>query len=160
MNVLLLDTINRIEVYAEIKPISKKEFPKLKDGWKFTWSKLYESNAQFYGVIYKDKLQGIIKLRFDVEGFVEMSNLELSPSNFGSKGRFENVSGCLIAYACLKSFELGQGNYRGYISFKSKGELIEHYAYKYYAELVFREQMIIAPTNGLRLIQEYLKLEL
>ena len=49
-------------------------------------------------------------------------------------------------------------NYRGHVAFTSKGELIPHYEKYYYAELVYREKMIIFPENGKKLIKKYLYL--
>jgi len=91
-------------------------------------------------------------------GYFEMTNLELAPANFGSDGQIDNVAGCLIAYACLLTFKLNEGNYKGYLAFTSKGELIPHYEQNYYAELVYREKMIISPLNGKKLIKKYLNL--
>jgi len=67
---------------------------------------------------------------------------------------------CLISYACLKSFELNKGNYRGFLVFTSKGSLIEYYQKKYKAELIFRERMIINPEVGKQLIKSNLNIEL
>ena len=94
------------------------------------------------------------------EGYYEMSNLELSPENYGSIGKIGNVAGCLIAYGCLLTFQLNEGNYKGHLAFTSKGELIAHYEKYYYAELVYREKMIIFPQNGKKLIKKYLNLEI
>ena len=41
------------------------------------------------------------------------NNIEVAPHNYGSKGRYENVAGSLIAFACYKSFELGKNYYLG-----------------------------------------------
>jgi len=46
------------------------------------------------------------------------------------------------------------------LSIISKGQLIPHYEKYYYAELVYREKMIIFPENGKKLIKKYLNLEI
>ncbi len=58
---------------------------------------------------------------------IYMNNVEVAPHNFGTNRKFVNVAGVLIAFACLQSFEMGQGNYAGFLSFDSKSELIELY---------------------------------
>jgi hypothetical protein len=73
---------------------------------------------------------------------------------------FKNIAALLISFACLKSFELNHGNYKGYLVFTSKGNLIEYYQRKYQAELIFRERMIINPGIGKRLILKNLKINL
>ena len=128
--------------------------------WKFDWKSLYSKNALIYKLSYESDIQGLLKMTKVDEGYYEMSNLELSPENYGSKGKFDRVAGALIAYASLLTFELNTGNYKGYLAFTSKGELIPHYEKRYYAELVFREKMIISPKNGKRLIKKYLGLKL
>jgi len=66
----------------------------------------------------------------------------------------------LISFACLKSFELNKGNYKGFLVFTSKGTLIEYYQKKYNAELIFRERMIINPNIGKRLIKTNLEIDI
>ena len=65
-----------------------------------------------------------------------------------------------MAYGCLLSFELNKGPYKGYLSFISKGELIDYYIEKYNAELMYRERMYINPINGIKLIKKHLNKEL
>jgi len=136
----------------------KKELPKTK--WKFDWLKLYAKNSKIFKLDYEKEIQGLIKMTKVDEGYYEMSNLELSPENYGSNGKIANVAGCLISYGCLLTFQLNKGNYKGHLAFTSKSELIPHYEKYYYAELVYREKMIIFPKNGKILIKKYLNLEI
>lgn len=158
MKVNLYDNTRRKKVVGTISKATKKDLPKTK--WKFNWKSLHSKNALIYKLEYEDEIQGLLKLTEVDEGYYEMSNLELSPNNYGKKGNFDNVAGCLIAYACLISFQLNSGNYRGYLAFTSKGELIKHYEKNYFAELVYREKMIIFPKNGKKLIKKYLNLKI
>ncbi|MEO0582047.1 MAG: hypothetical protein AAF135_07495 [Bacteroidota bacterium] len=64
-----------------------------------------------------------------------MNNIEVAPHNYGSNGRYENVAGALIAFACLQSIEKGKEPYEGYLTFESKTALIEFYINKYGATL-------------------------
>lgn len=85
-----------------------------------------------------------------------MNNIEVAPHNLGSTGAYDNVAGCLIAFGCLKSFELGSNHYTGYLTFESKTALIPLYQKKYGATLAMGQKMYIAPQAGLTLIKKFL----
>lgn len=158
VKVNIYDKKRKKRVFGVISKAYKKDLPKTK--WKFDWKSLYTKNSQIFKLVYEEEIEGLIKMTKVDEGYYEMSNLELSPENYGSDGKFNNVAGCLIAYGCLLTFQLNTGNYKGYLAFTSKGELIKHYEKYYYAELVYREKMIIFPKNGKKLIKKYLNLEI
>ena len=158
MKVKLYDNQRKKNTVGTISKAVKRELPKTE--WKFDWKLLYSRNSQIFKLVYEDEIQGLLKINKVDVGYYEMSNLEISPSNYGSKGKFNNVAGCLISYGCLLSFQLNEGNYKGHLAFTSKGELIPHYEKHYYAELVYREKMIIFPINGKKLIKKYLNLEI
>lgn len=158
MKVNLYDNARRKKIEGVISKASKKELPKSK--WKFDWRTLHTKNSKLFKLEYEDEIQGLLKMTQVDEGYYEMSNLELAPANYGSKGKINNVAGCLIAYACLLTFQLNEGNYKGHLAFTSKGELISHYEKYYYAELVYREKMIIFPRNGKKLIRKFLNLKI
>ena len=157
MKVNLYDNIKKREVVGIISNSLKKELPGKVSKWSFDWKYLCTKDSEIFKLSYVDDIQGLLKMTKVDEGYFEMSNLEISPSNYGSKGKLNNVAGCLIAYACLLTFQRNTGNYKGYLAFTSKGELISHYEKNYYAELVFREKMIISPQNGKKLIKKYLQ---
>lgn len=160
MKVFIYDNSKNKEVLAEIEITKKSEMPSKSKGWKFSWRTLSEDKSIIYKLSYESEIQGLLKVKKVEDGYIEMSNLELAPHNFGKDERFSKVAGCLIAFACLLSFELNEGNYQGFLSFTSKGELIKHYEDEYNAELVYREKMIIFPKNGRKLIKKYLKIEI
>ena len=160
MKVNLYDNKRNKKVIGQIASASKKDMPGSRSKWNFNWKSLYVKNSLVFKLTYDSEIQGLLKMIQVDEGYYEMSNLELSPSNYGSKGKYDKVAGCLIAYASLLTFELNNGSYKGYLAFTSKGELIPHYEKHYYAELVFREKMIIFPKNGKRLIKKYLELKI
>ena len=156
-----IDLINRSGDRRKglIQETSKEELQLLKK-WKFNWLDLYESGENKVFQIFTNKIEGLIKIEFVIPDFFEMKNIEVSPTNYGADGMFVNVAKILISYGCLLSFELNKGPYKGYLSFVSKGRLIDYYIKEYNAELVFRERMIINPSNGLRLIKKHLNIEL
>ncbi|MGB0932057.1 MAG: hypothetical protein ACPGVB_14835, partial [Chitinophagales bacterium] len=103
-------------------------------------------------------LEGLLMLTLVGEEMVYMDNVELAPHNYGSEGKYENVAGCLIAFACDKSFQLGQGHYVGFLSFDSKTQLISLYQEKYGARIAMGYKMYIDDDRGAELIKKYLNI--
>jgi len=145
---------------AQIEQFLKSDLKLINKEWKFNWKQLFSSEAQFYKIVFEDEVHGIIKLEEENSAYYVLMNIEVAPWNYGSKGKYKNVAEILMSYACLKSFELNKGNYRGFLVFTSKGTLIEYYQKKYKAELIFRERMIINPEIGKQLIKSNLNIEL
>ena len=85
-----------------------------------------------------------------------MNNIEVAPRNYGGKGKFIDVAGCLIAFACHMSFEQGKGNYYGFLSFESKTQLIGFYQEKYGAIHAMGQKMYFDQIGGKKLIKTYL----
>lgn len=139
------------------------EMPLKKEGWQFSWRKLAKiEGAQIYKIVLKDsseKIEGLLMITLINEEMLYMNNLEVAPHNYGKSGAYENVAGCLIAFACKKSFELGKGHYLGYLSFDSKTELIPLYEKKYGATWAMGQKMFIDPGNGKKLMREYLNIK-
>ena len=145
---------------ALISEANKSDLRNLSKSWKFDWLELNTTKKSKIYKIKTDRIEGLIKITFVDDDFFEMMNIEVAPTNYGSKGKFINVAEILISYASLLSFKLNKGNYKGYLCFISKGKLIEYYIKKYNAELVYRDRMIISPSNGLKLIWKHLKIKL
>jgi len=148
------------QLYGNIRSATKLDLEKVSKNWKFDWPLLYSKDSKFFRISYENEIQGLIKLEEENESYYVLKNIEVAPSNYGSKGKFINIAELLMSFACLKSFELNKGNYKGYLVFTSKGALIKHYQEKYYAELIFREKMIITPEKGKLLIKSNLKIDL
>lgn len=87
-----------------------------------------------------------------------MNAIEIAPHNYGTAGKLENVAGCLLAFACYKSFELGKGHYLGFLSFDSKTRLIELYEKKYGATMARGQKMFFSPAAGKKLMKKYLNI--
>lgn len=151
---------NNKEHVALIEQFVKSDLKSVNKDWKFNWKQIYNPNAKFYKVVFEKEIQGIIKLEEENEAYYVLKNIEVAPWNFGSIGKFKNVAEILMSFACLKSFELNEGNYKGFLVFTSKGALIEYYQKKYHAELIFRERMIIDPQIGKQLILKHLKIDM
>jgi len=158
VQVILIDKTGRKNT-AIIQIANPMDLKGLKE-WKFDWYNLRKNKNSQVFKLQTEEIEGLIMIQFIEEDFFEMKNIEVSTSNYGSKGNYINVAQILIAYGCLLSFELNKGPYQGYLSFISKGNLIDHYIEKYNAELAYRERMYINPENGLKLIKEHLNIEL
>lgn len=150
---------NKRRVAAQISEGHPSELKNLTK-WKFNWSELDQYKDSRIYKLQSDQTEGLLMIQFIDEEFFEMKNIEVAPSNYGSKGVYINAAELLIAYACLLAFEYNKGPYLGYLSFISKGNLIDYYIEKYGAELVFRERMQINPINGMKLIKKHLNIEL
>ncbi|WP_445955837.1 hypothetical protein [Yeosuana sp.] len=145
-------------IEAEIV-IASGKMPLKKDGWNFNWNELIkEKNTKTYILKLKDSTQitqGIIQLRIENDMLI-MDVVEIAPHNLGSSNKkFDLVAGCLIAFACRESFKI-EGNYRGFLTFTSKTNLIEWYKKKYGATQALGQRMFIDDINGLKLIEKYL----
>ena len=148
------------EFAAYIDQLTKTDLQDLDSEWKFNWKQLFNLTAKFFKIMYDGQIQGMIKLEEENGSYYVLKNIEVAPLNYGSNGRFKNIADVLISYACLKSFELNKGNYKGFLVFTSKGNLIEYYQKKYKAELIFRERMIINPQVAKQLILLNLEIDL
>ena len=156
--VYILEKINNRLVEAEIVLAEKKEIPLKKDGWNFGWRQLSrKGETQLYvlKLIKSDRLvEGAMLLKI-AEGMFIMDVLEVAPYNIEKTKRYDYVAGSLIAFACRESFKL-EGNYKGFLTFVSKTELIDWYIEKYGAELALGQRMFIDWENGNKLIEKYL----
>ena len=161
MDIQILETKTKKKIDAEIVEALFQDMPMKKYGWQFTWRTLFNTEgAEFYKLTLKDKtstVQGILMFSIMYEEMLYMNNIEIAPHNLGSEGQYDNVAGCLIAFACLKSFELGKNTYKGYLTFDSKTKLIPVYKEKYGAINSMGQRMFIDPMQGLQLIEKYLK---
>ena len=90
-------------------------------------------------------------------GMQVMDIIEIAPHNIGSQNKkFDYVAGNLIAFACRESFKL-ENEYKGYLTFVSKSNLIEWYIDKYGAKQAVGQKMFIEPEISIKLIDKYLK---
>jgi len=157
--IYILDKINNELINSEIVPIDKKTIPLKKDGWNFNWRHfMKELNTQTYvlrTLNSPDSIEGALQIKVEYDMLI-MDALELAPHNIGQNNkRYDYVAGCLIAFACREIFKL-EGDYKGFLTFVSKINLIGWYAQKYGAELALGQRMFIDWKGGERLIEEYL----
>lgn len=164
MQVELIEYKTGLVKKAEISIAKSKDIPSKRDGWKFTWRKLFKiEGGLFYKICLEDTpgvIEGMLMLTVLFDEVVYMNNVEIAPHNYGRDGLYENVAGCLIAYACRESFDRGRNDYKGFLSFDSKTELIEFYARKYGATVARGSKMFIDSEMGKELMSKYLKISI
>lgn len=157
MFILDVETKARIEV--EVVMGRPTMMPLKKDGWNFNWrSTIKRKNTQTFVLRQKwksEQVEGVLHLRLS-DGMLIMDLVEIAPHNIGSKTKkYDRVAGILIAYACRESFLL-ENEYKGFLTFQSKTELIELYKSRYGARRALGQRMYIEPEAGIKLINEFL----
>ena len=141
--------------------------PSLTDGWRFNFKKHSKKTIYQTYVLVCEETPNTIEgcLIFEMKDTIEpyMAYVEIAPHNKGEKRRFNNVAGCLIAYACRLSFILGKDHYKGWLAFdvleESKQDeikLMSMYSKKYGALKFGETTMVIPPQAGEKLIMEFL----
>ncbi|MEL6639154.1 MAG: hypothetical protein AAFR05_20535 [Bacteroidota bacterium] len=163
MKIILRNTKTSENVEATISRVSKGEIPLKKDGWQFNWRQLYKiEGAEIYKLSTNENpkiIEGVLMITIFNGEMVFMNNVEIAPHNYGSKGIYKEVAGCLIAYACLESFERGKKGYTGFLSFDSKTQLIKLYQDKYGAKIAMGNKMYFDPLAGKALLKKYLNID-
>ena len=108
MKVLLQEVESGELIEAIISNASQKDMPARKNGWQFTWKKLGKTEgADFYKITTvgnPEEIEGMLMLTLINEEILYMNNIEVAPHNYGSNGKYSNVAGGLLAFACYKSF--------------------------------------------------------
>ena len=142
---------------TDVLPLEKVDLKVLskKSGWNFNWKTEYIAPEKqvFKLVLQKEPtiIQGLICLEKRPE-HIFMHLIETAPHNFGKTKNYLGVAGNLVAFACKISYENG---FDGYISFKAKTKLIEHYSKTLGATVLYGQYMEIATSASIKLIEDY-----
>ena len=138
------------------KTISKADAVALqKQGWKFDWSVPHKNGCEIYELLLKDdgSVQGMIALKHIREQYYTYVDIvEAAPFNVGHTGKFKGVGAHLFAIACKLSWDAGN---EGYVQFKAKSSLVEHYRETLGAQNIDAQNMYIDSYGALKLIQTY-----
>lgn len=127
-----------------------------KNGWRFNWKAEFKQHERqlFKLVIPGDNtIQGLISLQA-LENYIEMHLIESSPHNYGQAKQYLGVPANLVAFACKMSFDIG---FEGYVAFRAKTLLINHYIDTLGAELIFKDRMVIYGNSAKKLVNSYYK---
>lgn len=151
------NVVSKDSFKTDILPLSPKDLKTItkKNGWRFDWAYEFKDPDR---TVYKlvivnnvDVIQGLISLTPEHDN-VFMHLIETAPFNFGKNKMYEGVPGNLVAFACRQSFLRGTD---GYVSFRSKTKLIEHYTETLGAIHYGGHLMIINTDAALKLIEKY-----
>ena len=151
----IVNVISREEFQTEFSKVTPKEIKK-KD-WLFDWN--FEIKDKKSTVLKmtttenRDIIHGLLSYKID-NNFIFVNLVESAVFNRGKGKLYEGVGGNLFAYACKLSFDKGFG---GYVSFKAKSVLIEHYKKSLGAEVALGQRMYIGSNASINLINQYFK---
>jgi len=98
-------------------------------------------------------IQGLISLQV-IENYIELHLIETAPHNYGKSKLYAGVPGNLVAFACKLSFDYG---FEGFVAFRAKTQLIDHYRETLGAELLFKDRMCISGLSAKKLVNSYFK---
>ena len=110
--------------------------------------------AQIFKLVLRqqpDIIQGLICFE-KKNDHIFMHLIETAPHNYGKEKKYFGVAGNLVAFGCKLSFEYGFG---GYVSFKAKTKLVEHYEKTLGAKLLFGQLMELNTNASIKLINQY-----
>ncbi len=151
------NVITKDSFKTDILPLTPKDLKTItkKNGWFFNWTDEFRDPDR---TVYKlvivnnvDIIQGLISLT-PTHDNVFMHLIESAPFNIGKNKMYEGVPGNLVAFACRQSFLRGTD---GYVSFRSKTKLIDHYTETLGAVHYGGHLMIINTDSALVLIEKY-----
>lgn len=152
------DSVTGRSMETIVVPISELDVKVIlkKNGWRFKWKEElnYAGRGIYKLLIVGDQLiQGLISME-KKENFIELHLIETAPHNYGKSKKYIGVPGNLVAFACKLSFEYG---FEGFVAFRAKTQLIEHYKVTLGAELIFKDRMCIAGISSKKLVNSYYK---
>lgn len=144
---------------------NRDKLPSITDGWRFNFSKHSKGKDYETYVLTTQKtleiIEGCLIINTRNQYQVYMAFVEVAPHNRGDSKKYDNVAGCLIAFACWLSFMNGKDGYLAFDVLEEKKEdenkLMKLYSQKYNAvRLAESTTMIILPEGSEKLINEYL----
>lgn len=151
------NVITKDSFKTDILPLTPKDLKNItkKNGWRFNWKEEFnDPDRAVYKLVILNNvniIQGLVSLTPTVD-HVFMHLIESAPFNIGKSKMYEGVPGNLVAFACRQSFLRGTD---GYVSFRSKTNLIDHYTETLGAMHYGKHLMIINTSSALILIEKY-----
>ena len=138
------------------RTITKADAEKLKaEGWLFNWSIPHSNGYEIYELLIKgsEERQGLIALKHIRDQlYTHVDVVESEPQNRGKKGKYQGVGAHLFAIACKLSWDVGN---EGFVQFKAKTDLVEHYKETLKANNIDAQNMYIDSYAALNLIKTY-----
>jgi hypothetical protein len=158
------EVASRVSYNTEVLSVSKADLKQVSKstGWDFPWKSFAKlPERSLYKLVICDDpdqtIQGLISLEImEAERYIELHHIESAAHNYGKHKRYAGVAGNLVAFACKLSFE---HQFEGFVAFKAKTALIEHYMLTLNAILLNPKQnrMAIFPESAQKLVNSYSK---
>lgn len=127
------------------------------NGWKFDWSEPQQKGYEVYGLYVKGdiEVQGLIALKHvSKQYYTHVHIVEAAPDNVGKFGKYKGVGAHLFAIACKHSWLVGNS---GYVQFKAKTQLVEHYIKTLNAKCINNNNLYIDTYGAIALMEKYFK---
>jgi len=174
MRVKIVNRETNTEITATIKEVSARTMPGIHEGWEFNFNRhAAKQNCHGYILVTDDMPtvpEGAMILELKNNEQPIITFLEVAPHNRTPEKKYDNVAGCLIAYAFKQTFILAESDFQGLLSIyiseenpTNKDRLVKNYATKYNAQLNTSEyldaneaMMVIIDEDGEALIEKYL----
>jgi hypothetical protein len=151
------NVITKDSFKTDVLPLTQKDLKSVtkKNRWRFNWTQEFKDpDCTVYKLVILnnvDIIQGLVSLTPTTDN-VFMHLIESAPFNVGKNKMYEGVPGNLVAFACRQSFLRGT---EGYVSFRSKTKLIDHYIETLGAVHFGGHLMVINTDAALKLIEKY-----
>lgn len=159
---VVTDALKGADYEAIVEPIHAKDFKKIKASreFGFDWNKNSSKEVYKLRLENSDTILGLIGLSPYPESgfnFLTIDMLEVGKSNVGRMKQIDRIAGCLLAFACRRSFTSGCS---GYVMLESKTEIVALYHKKYGFEFIggiglIASRMVSDSRNSQRIISEY-----
>ena len=169
MKIRIIEVKTGIDAAAEIREGALKELPSMHDNWRFNFDKQIKKlpNSTAYVLVTEEEpgvVQGCMIFQMVNKIIPNMAFIEIAPHNHKDVRKYDNVAGCLIAFAFQQSLKFGKGDYKGLLFLdvmeehqEDQQKLIAVYTGKYNAQIVTTETLLISDEGGRELIERYLE---
>ena len=167
MKVRIIEVATNKDIDALIRERLLKEMPSIHQNWNFNFNKhVRKLNCSGYVLvtdINPNVIEGCMIFEMIEKAIPSIAYLEIAPHNRKPQKRYENIAGCLIAYAFKLSLIKGKGYYKGLLFLdiseekeEDQQKLMRMYSQKYNAKLYAGGTMVIMDEGGEELIKRYL----
>ena len=142
---------------TNVLPLTKNDLKIItkKNGWNFDWkAEFLKPDRNVYKLTITNNteiIQGLVSLAVTPDN-VYMHLIENAPFNIGKNKVYLGVAGNLVAFACKLSFQHGTD---GFVSFRAKTMLINHYIKKLGAHHFGGHLLVLDTRAALNLLNKY-----
>lgn len=170
MNVKIIIFKTGKKINALIQKGEISQMPSMHEGWRFNFDKeLRKLNEATGYILVAEESPGIVEgcMIFQIlnKKIAYMSYIEVAPHNKTTTRKYDDVAGCLIAYAFKLSVIYGLGSYNSILKFnvseqhkEDEIKLMALYSTKYKAVRIDNStDMYIYDREGESLIERYLQ---